>query len=64
MKTVADYLKHASETEALVADGATPEQQDQLRQIADMWRALAKDREEFLQRHPAKVQGTARSRAS
>ena len=63
MKTVADYLKHASETEALVAD-ATPEQQDQLRQIADMWRALAKDREEFLQRHPAKAHSTSRSRAS
>jgi len=57
MKTVANYLKHADETEALAAQGATPEQQDQLRQIAEMWRALAKGREEFLARHPAKASG-------
>jgi hypothetical protein len=54
MKTAAEYLEHARDADALATIAATSEQQDQLRQIADMWKALAKSREEFLQRHSVK----------
>ncbi len=52
MKTVEDYLRHARQSEELAEQAQTPEQKAEILQIAEMWRSLAKEREQLIQKKP------------
>jgi hypothetical protein len=51
MKKAADYRHHAGECRAL-ARTARQEDRAPLLHMAEMWESLAKDREDFVTRHP------------
>jgi DNA-binding ferritin-like protein len=52
VKTVKEYLRHAEQSEALAEQAQSPEQKAQILQIAEMWRSLAKEREQLIQKKP------------
>ena len=48
VNTVADYLRHAEECDALAAKAASPEQRAMIADMAETWRMLARQRETWL----------------
>jgi hypothetical protein len=48
MKTVADYLRHAEECEALAAKAGSAEQRAMIANMAATWRLLARQREKYI----------------
>jgi hypothetical protein len=48
MKTVEEYLRHALRSEELAAQSDSPAHKQQILQIAQMWRDLAKQRQRLI----------------
>lgn len=48
MRTVAEYLRHAEECEALARKAQSPEQRETILEMAQAWRTLAATREKLL----------------
>ena len=48
MRTTEEYLRHAEECEALARTAISPEQREQIEQMAATWRMLAEQRRKKL----------------
>ena len=48
MKTVEEYLRHASRADELAAQADSPAHKAQIAKIAQLWRDLAKQRERLM----------------
>lgn len=66
MKKASEYRAHARECRELAAQMDSPSQRDQMLAMAAHWEQLARDRTEFIRKHPEfaidgeKAEGTAR----
>ncbi len=56
MKKASEYRQHAAECRALAAKMDSPEQRDQLIEMAGHWERLADDRAKLIERHPELAQ--------
>ncbi len=52
MKKASEYRQHARECRALAAGMDSPEQREQLLQMASHWEQLARDRADLVRNHP------------
>jgi hypothetical protein len=57
MKKASEYRQHANECRALAKQVPEGPQRDQLLEMARTWDALARDREELIQKHPELADG-------
>lgn len=56
MKKASEYRQHAQECRDLAAKMASPDQREQLLEMARHWDQLARDRAELIARNPGRAQ--------